>query len=205
MQRRVYRVKTLPIQEWRCNQFGSRCKTEETVPKLCVLYAGTLYFILLRNFLLQRNQYLQELWNGRKITLHLVFWLVRCVLIYIAVPRILSIIISDGWDIVCILLQKSSCFYQVRFAFGSKLRDRKLNIWRGPKCGVRFIQLIQAFFNDRAQLVKLNRIAIHLMLCLFLDSNFSVRFRGNGAFPCAECMANIRNNILFICFMTVEL
>ena len=41
--------------------FGSRCKTEETAPKLCVLYAGTLYFILLRDFLLQRNQYLQEL------------------------------------------------------------------------------------------------------------------------------------------------
>lgn len=49
------------------------------------------------------------------------------------------------------------------------------------------------------------KIKRQLMLCLFLNSNFSVRFRGNRTFPCTQGVANIRNDILFICFMAVEL
>ncbi len=53
--------------------------------------------------------------------------------------------------------------------------------------------------------MELERIGVQLVLCLFLDSNFSICFRGNRTFSCTQGMTNVRDDILFICLMTVEL
>ena len=117
MQYRVNRVEMLTVQEQRSNKFGRCRESEEFVPDARIRHAGTLHSIPVGNLLLYGNQRFQRLQDRGKIILHLNLRLIRGVLMNVAIPGILSIVISDGLDVPYVLLQKSNHFLQIYFIF----------------------------------------------------------------------------------------
>ena len=53
--------------------------------------------------------------------------------------------------------------------------------------------------------MKLYGVRIQLLFGLFFQCDFSVSFRRNSTSGSAKGMTNIRNDILFVCFMAMKL
>ena len=77
---------------------------EKAFPGSCIFYCGAVDAISIGNFLNQWNQGLQKLYPCRNAVFYIALSLIGCVLVNIAVPRILSIVISDRRNIINILL-----------------------------------------------------------------------------------------------------
>lgn len=172
---------------------------------MSILDASTPNPILLLNLIAQSNHSLRKLRDSRQIGFNFGLRLVRGILIDVPVPRIFTIIITNGGNIIHILFQKGDRLSDILASLPGEIRDGKFHIRHIAERSMILIQLIQALCDDGLLLMEFYCISIQLMLCLFFNGNFSICLRGNSAFASTERMADIFDYGLLVGAVAVKL